>query len=101
MSRAESAIIIGLRVNAHAIPVPTAIESVDAASHIAWVERAAEELHGPDAVDAGGLGGARLLSEVADGIAERRRSGFGRGRAAGSRDPAACRAQSLPHCFNP
>ena len=29
--------IIGLRVNAHEIPVPTATDSVDAASHIAWV----------------------------------------------------------------
>ena len=29
--------IIGLRVKAQAIPVPTPIESVDAASHIAWV----------------------------------------------------------------
>jgi hypothetical protein len=60
-----------LRVKAHAMPVPTPTLSVRAASQVRLRHRAAEELGCPDAVDAGGFGGARLLGEIDGRVTDR------------------------------
>ena len=65
MSSAESARIIGLRVNAQAIPVPTPIRLGRGRQPHRLGERAAKQLDRPDAVDPGRLGVAGLLGEVA------------------------------------
>ena len=60
-----------LRVKAQAIPVATPTFSVLAASQVAWVTRAAEQLGRPDAVDARRLGRQGLLGELVGGVADR------------------------------
>ena len=61
----------GLRVNAQAIPVPDADRARStAASHVAWVTELRKSSGVPHAVDAGRLGVARLLGEVAGGVGE-------------------------------
>ena len=86
--------IIGLRVNAHAIPVPTADRLGRRREPRRLGQRAAEELDRPDAVDPGGLGGPRLLGELVGRVAE-----------PGDLDPVERRghalAQPLAQCCRP